>query len=93
MQINNNQKQILEHALGLDRQKYPYRKHYCSNSTPNLEDLVSKGYMTRHEAVYLPKDEFFYLCTEKAIKLIMGLDFWDKNEKQMKELLNNEDED
>lgn len=72
--ITAEQRDMMRHALGLDRQPKPYRNNYCAGDAdiPAWEDLVAKGL-----AVLLRKPEQgwagpVYGVTEAGKALILG---------------------
>jgi hypothetical protein len=61
----------MRHALGLNREKKPYRNYYFVNSPDNdWEDLVNKGFAGKTSG--MNEGSIVYYLTFEAIKLIYG---------------------
>lgn len=67
-------RQILTHALGLDRSSYPYRNHYVLSATPTqedrqmLDDLAAAGLMRRE--VKLEDGAVVYRVTVRGARAV-----------------------
>lgn len=50
VQISGKQVEEMKHALGLNYKKRPYRNYfYCSVDDKDWNDLVEKGFATKHK--------------------------------------------
>jgi hypothetical protein len=73
--ITKGQQSDMEHALGLDYKKKPYRNRYCtSENDKEWNDLVSKGLALkgyRHDELYGKGNRMFWL-TKAGVEFILG---------------------
>lgn len=60
------QRDILRHALGLDRERKPYRNHFCtgegSMDYPECRALEAMGLMASHKKSWIP--DIIFVVTE-----------------------------
>ena len=75
MELNQKEKDVLQHALCGGQNKNPYRNRFItgpgSKDFPIVEGLVGKGMMIKREFSFNENDtEFFYWVTENGAKSI-----------------------
>lgn len=82
IEISENQFAEMEHALGLDRSKKPYRnRFYCSCNDYNWLDLVNKG-LARKGATDEEGRCYFWL-NRLGIAFILGKSISDEDYKEL----------
>ena len=68
MNITDKQREIILHALGLNRRDREYRNHFVSGSGSDdyqhCEELVTAGLMTRHKGNVLSGGDNIYIVTD-----------------------------
>lgn len=84
MEINEQEKHMIEHSLGLGWKEVPYRNFYNSNPTDLLDGLVEKGLIQRRK-VRGYVGSHMYSVTEKGIDLFLGYGYCEKNRKMLEE--------
>ena len=67
--MNKKQIENVTHALGLDYKKEPFRNRYNSDLNDSWEDLILKGYASKHETPNCAGD-FMYYVNESCIDYI-----------------------
>lgn len=61
------QREIIEHSLGLNWKKEPYRNHYCTaDGDPRLEALVTLGLMKHGCTLNDGRDRYYHVTAEGA---------------------------
>ena len=61
------QREILRHALGLNRSRKPYRDHYYTKAAdPELEGMVSMGLMKRAGIVNRGRNQHYFVTEAGA---------------------------
>lgn len=65
--ITKNQKRMMEHALGLNYEKAPFRNKYCTYSVDSeWEELKELGLAGCHITISGKTTYYFYYVTEKG---------------------------
>lgn len=68
-QVSDLQLEEMKHALGLPRSKKPYRnRFYTESNDKNWDDLVQKGFATKHRG--WEDDMAYFQVTNEAVQLI-----------------------
>lgn len=67
--LTTTQIEDMTHALGLSRQKKPYRNYYNDNENKNWDDLVSKGLAKKYSVTHYA-GKFMYCVSDKGFELI-----------------------
>lgn len=82
-QLNEEQKDILKHALGLNYKKQPCRNYYCCYLSDDLKFLVKNGYMICRTSEYIPENTFYFFVTPKGIDAVNGNGYSKRNKKSL----------
>lgn len=70
-QVTKEQRAEMQHALGLNYKKRPYRnRFYCSANNTTWNDLVEKGFAIKGKG--WDEESAYYYLTFEAVKLIYG---------------------
>lgn len=75
MKVSQEEKQILLHTLGLDREKTAYRNHFVAgpghDELPILQSLCEKGYMIQTRAPsFCPLTDMVFSVTDTGKELV-----------------------
>jgi len=71
MEITKKQRKEMEHALGLNYQKTPYRNKFCTYSPDkSWEDLMDKGIANVSITHSGERTYYFYYVTKKGIEFL-----------------------
>ena len=68
--MNEEQRDIMKHALGYGGRNPGYRNHFCtgpgSTDYPHCEELVAAGLMTRRDGGQLSGGDYIYSVTDSG---------------------------
>lgn len=74
MTLSDRERQVMQHALGLDQSLTPYRNHFCAGhaDTETWDGLVARGLATRREEGDLPHGAFITYHVTDAGRTALG---------------------